>query len=247
MAYRVAASRSTAAALTASAARPAIAAPRLAAAAAASSSLRTYADKPSPESRASALLDVLPGNSLVSKTGWVTLGTGLSAVAISNELYVVNEETVILAGFLIFATLLGRSLSAPYTEWADSQIAKISGILNAARKNHTDAVQARIDSVSAQKDVASLTTELFALAKETAKVEQEVFELQQRTKLASELKAVLDSWVRFEGQQREEEQRALAEAIVKKVSASLKDEKLQKQILEGAIANVEQLVKAKTI
>ncbi|KAL9938850.1 hypothetical protein V8E36_002569 [Tilletia maclaganii] len=246
MAYRVAASRSSAA-LAATAARPAIAAPRLAAAAAASSSIRTYADKPSPEARASALLDVLPGNSLVSKTGWVTLGTGISAIAISNELYVVNEETVILAGFLIFATLLGRSLAGPYTQWADSQIQKISGILNAARKEHTDAVAARIESVSTQKDVAALTAELFAVAKETAKAEQEAFELQQRTKLAAELKAVLDSWVRFEGQQREEEQRALAEAIVKKVADSLKDEKLQKQILEGAIADVEQLVKAKTI
>ncbi|KAK0530310.1 atp4 subunit B of the stator stalk of mitochondrial F1F0 ATP synthase [Tilletia horrida] len=247
MAYRVAASRSSAVLAAAAASRPAIAAPRLAAAVAASSSVRTYADKPSPESRASALLDVLPGNSLVSKTGWVTLGTGLSAVAISNELYVVNEETVILAGFLIFATLLGRSLVAPYTQWADSQIEKISGILNASRKEHTDAVAARIDSVSAQKDVAALTTELFAVAKETAKTEQEVFELQQRTKLAAELKAVLDSWVRFEGQQREEEQRALAGAIVKKVADALKDDKLQKQILEGAIADVEQLVKAKTI
>ncbi|KAE8262096.1 hypothetical protein A4X03_0g2726 [Tilletia caries] len=246
MAYRVAASRSSAA-LAATAARPAIAAPRLAAAAAASSSVRTYADKPSPEARASSLLDVLPGNSLVSKTGWVTLGTGLSAVAISNELYVVNEETVILAGFLIFATLVGRSIAAPYTQWADSQIQKISGILNAARKKHTDAVSARIESVSTQKDVAALTTELFAVAKETAKVEQEVFELQQRTKLAAELKTVLDSWVRFEGQQREEEQRALSAAIIKKVTDSLKDEKLQKQILDGAIADVEQLVKSKTI
>ncbi|CAD6967002.1 unnamed protein product [Tilletia controversa] len=234
MAYRVAASRSSAA-LAATAARPAIAAPRLAAAAAASSSVRTYADKPSPEARASSLLDVLPGNSLVSKTGWVTLGTGLSAVAISNELYVVNEETVILAGFLIFATLVGRSIAAPYTQWADSQI------------QHTDAVSARIESVSTQKDVAALTTELFAVAKETAKVEQEVFELQQRTKLAAELKTVLDSWVRFEGQQREEEQRALSAAIIKKVTDSLKDEKLQKQILDGAIADVEQLVKSKTI
>lgn len=75
-----------------------------------------------PEKRASALLDLLPGNSLISKTSWVTLGTGISALAISKELYVANEETVVLAGFLIFATLVGKQLAAPYAEWADGQI-----------------------------------------------------------------------------------------------------------------------------
>jgi F-type H+-transporting ATPase subunit b len=86
------------------------------------SAARGYADKPSPESRATALLDILPGNSLVSKTGWVTLGTSLSAIAISQEYYVANEETVILAGFLVFATLVGRTVAGPYKEWADGQI-----------------------------------------------------------------------------------------------------------------------------
>lgn len=86
------------------------------------SASRGYADKPAPEKRATALLDLLPGNSIVSKTGWVTAGTGISALAISNELYVVNDETVILAGFLIFATLLGRTLSGPYQEWAQGQV-----------------------------------------------------------------------------------------------------------------------------
>ena len=61
----------------------------------------------------------------------MTLGAGLTAFGVSNELYVANDETVILAGFLIFATLLGRSVAKPYTNWADSTIAKISGILNA--------------------------------------------------------------------------------------------------------------------
>lgn len=84
--------------------------------------MRLYSDKPSPEARASSIIDSLPGNSLVSKTGWVTLGTGLTAVAISKEIYVANEETVILVGSLIFAVLVGRAITGPYKEWADSQI-----------------------------------------------------------------------------------------------------------------------------
>lgn len=121
--------------------------------------------KPTPESKASSLIDSLPGNSLISKTGWVTLGTGLSAAAISQELYVANEETVIVAGFLVLITLVGKQIAKPYAEWADGQIDKIKNILNSSREKHTQAVQSRIDSVEQQKDVSAHTQALFSLAK----------------------------------------------------------------------------------
>ncbi|KDN43667.1 putative H+-transporting two-sector ATPase chain b precursor, mitochondrial [Tilletiaria anomala UBC 951] len=245
MAFRLAAQRSSSLSRVASPAARVLSA-RLAPAPAAAS-VRFYSDKPSPEAKASSLLDALPGNSLISKTGWVTLGTGATALAVSNELYVANEETVIAVGFLVFATLVGRAVTGPYKEWADSQIEKIGGILNGARKEHTDAVQARIDSVSQQKDVVDITKSLYSIAKETAQTEKEVFELSQRTKIASEVKAVLDSWVRFEAQEREAEQRLLTEAVVRKVQDALNDDKMQKQILDNAIAEVEQLVKAKKL
>ncbi|UZJ54825.1 hypothetical protein CBS101457_004145 [Exobasidium rhododendri] len=225
-----------------SAIRPAAAMPRIA-----SIPVRTYADKASPESRATAILDILPGNSLVSKTGWVTLGTGLSAVAISQELYVANEETVLLVGFLIFATYIGKTVAGPYRDWADGQIEKISGILNGARQEHTQAVQSRIDSVNQQRDVVDLTKSLYSVAKETAQLEKEAFELSQRTAIVAEAKTVLDSWVRFESQEREAEQRQLAKTVIEKVMSSLKDEKTQKSILENALVEIEGLVKSKAV
>lgn len=57
--------------------------------------------------------------------------------------------------------------------------------------------------------------------------------------MASELKAVLDSWVRYEQQQKESEQAELAKAVIGKVMASLKDEKTQKEILANAVTEVE--------
>ncbi|KIS66277.1 putative H+-transporting two-sector ATPase chain b precursor [Mycosarcoma maydis] len=240
MSFRVAARRVPTLAL----ARPTVA-PRAAATSAAT--MRLYSDKPSPEARASSIIDSLPGNSLVSKTGWVTLGTGLTAVAISKEIYVANEETVILVGSLIFAVLVGRAITGPYKEWADSQIEKISKILNGARAKHTEAVQSRITSVESQKDVVGLTQALYSVAKETAQTEKEVFELRQKTALAAEVKSVLDSWVRFEASEREQEQRELAASVIKKVQDSLNDDKLQKQILDNAVAEIESLVKSKAI
>ena len=58
--------------------------------------------KPPPEERAAEIVNSLPSSpGLVTKTGSAILGTGLLATAISQELYVVNEESVIAAGFFI--------------------------------------------------------------------------------------------------------------------------------------------------
>lgn len=53
------------------------------------------------------------------------------------------------------------------------------------------------------------------------------------------MKAVLDSWVRYEQQQKESEQLELAKSVIAKVMADLKDEKTQKDILTSAVAEVE--------
>merc|ERR1712093_785958 len=90
-----------------------------------------------PKAKANALIDALPGNSLVSKTGILTLGTAISAVAISKELFVVNEEVVVLASFTILIAFLAKIIRAPYSEWAESQIERIKGILNQSRSAHT--------------------------------------------------------------------------------------------------------------
>ena len=127
----------------------------------------------------------------------------------------------------------------PYKEWAEGHINRIRSILNGARAEHTEAVKSRIDSVAQMKDVASITEGLFALSKETAQLESEAFVQRQRVALTSELKAVLDSWVRYEQQQKESEQAALTKTVIDKVLASLQDEKTQKDILLAAIAEVE--------
>jgi len=74
---------------------------------------------------------------------------------------------------------------------------------------------------------------------ETAKLESETFVQKQKVELASELKGVLDSWVRFEQQQKESEQADLTKAVVNKVLENLKESKAQQEILASAITEVE--------
>lgn len=70
-------------------------------------------------------------------------------------------------------------------------------------------------------------------------MESEAFVQRQKVALASELKSVLDSWARYEQQQKESEQAELAKTVITKVLAGLKDDKTQKEILANAISEVE--------
>ena len=62
-----------------------------------------------PADRASALINKVPSSpGIITKTGTVVLSTGLLAAAISQELYVMNEETVIAAGFIILVSYIAK-------------------------------------------------------------------------------------------------------------------------------------------
>jgi len=153
-----------------------------------------------------------------------------------------------------------KLLKEPYKEWAETNIQKIKSILDNSRSEHTQAVKDRINSVEQMKDVVSLTQGLFAISKvcfflvssltsgaisrgicsqETAQLEADVFVQRQKVALASEVKSVLDSWVRFEQQAKENEQAELAKSVIAKVLSTVRDEKTQKEILLGAVSEVE--------
>ncbi len=74
---------------------------------------------------------------------------------------------------------------------------------------------------------------------ETAKLEAEAYELDQKTALAAEAKAVLDSWVRYEGQVKQRQQKELAESIIAKVIKELENPKVLQQVLQQSVADVE--------
>lgn len=156
-----------------------------------------------------------------------------------------------------------------YKEWAEAQNEKIKGILNAARADHTEAVKVRMENVQQMSEVVDITKSLFAVSKvsekndktaapiasrrcgvsrdngmlicpqETAKLEAEAYELEQKTALAAEAKAVLDSWVRYEGQVKQRQQKELAETVIAKVQKELENPKVLQQILQQSVADVE--------
>lgn len=74
---------------------------------------------------------------------------------------------------------------------------------------------------------------------ETAQLEAQAYELEQRTALAAEAKQVLESWVRYEGQVKQRQQRELAESIIGKIQKELENPKVLQQILQQSVADVE--------
>ncbi|KAL8683744.1 MAG: hypothetical protein Q9224_006658 [Gallowayella concinna] len=199
-----------------------------------------------PSKRAQSIIDSLPGTSLVSKTAILSAGAGVSIWAIANEIYVVNEESIVMLATLSVFWAVAHYGGPMYKEWADGQINKMKGILNSARDGHTQSVKDRIENVKQLGSVVEVTKGLFEVSKETAKLEAEAFELEQKTAIAAEAKSVLDSWVRYEGQVKQRQQKELAETIINKITKELENPKTLQQILNQSVADVEKIVSSKT-
>ncbi|KAL4803010.1 hypothetical protein BDV18DRAFT_146067 [Aspergillus unguis] len=241
------ASRLAKSAIGAARLRPTLPARNVAAVTANLSATRAASNVPTqdPKQKAQSILDSLPGNSLVSKTAILSATAGISIAAISNELYVMNEETVAAFCLLSVFTAVAKYGGPAYNEWAQGQVQKHKDILNAARADHTNAVKQRMDNVKELSGVVDITKQLFAVSKETAQLEAQAYELEQRTALATEAKQVLDSWVRYEGQVKQRQQRELAETVIGKIQKELENPKTLQQILSQSVADVERIMSAK--
>ena len=209
-----------------------------------------------PKEAAQGILNALPGNSLVTKTAYLSAGAGVSIAAISNELYVVNEESIVMLSLLTIYWAVYNYAGPMYKDWAQGQSDKYKNILNAARDDHTHAVKSRISSVNNLSGVIDITKDLFAVSKarsvkppvvkllltsiqETAQLEAQAYELEQKTALATEAKGVLDSWVRYEGQVKARQQKELADSIIAKIGKELENPKVLDQILKQSVVDIE--------
>ncbi|KAE9984317.1 atp3 gamma subunit of the F1 sector of mitochondrial F1F0 ATP synthase [Venturia inaequalis] len=198
-----------------------------------------------PEKKAQSLLDSLPGSTLASKAAILSAGAGLSIAGISNELLVINEEAIVALSLTTIFWAVAHYGGPAYGAWAQSQNEKIAGILNSARQNHTSAVQERISSVKELGGVIDITKTLFEVSKETARLEAQAYELEQKTAIAAEAKTALDSWVRYEQSVKQRQQKELAESIIAKIETELNDPKVLKQILDQSVKDVERILSQK--
>lgn len=112
-------------------------------------------------------MDAVPvsGSSPLTKAAVLSAGAGLSVAAISNELYVVNEESIVALSLLTIFWAVAKYAGPAWGDYANQQVEKITGILNAARADHTTAVKQRIESVQDLGGVIDITKTLFEVSK----------------------------------------------------------------------------------
>lgn len=207
--------------------------------------MRTLSTAPAPtepKEKALSIIDALPGNSYLTKTGFLATAAAASIYGISNELLVIHDETILVLTFSAFSFLAAKFVAPLYTEWADGEIKKVNDILNQSRQKHITEVKDRIESVGQLKNVVGVTEQLYAISKETAKLEAESFELKQKVAVTQEAKSVLDQWVRFEQQQRQLEQEQLFKSVIDKVTKEIENPKFQEKVLAEAVADVEKIL-----
>lgn len=79
----------------------------------------------------------------------------------------------------------------------------------------------------------------FISRQDTAILEAKAYEMEQRTALTAEAKRALDSWVAYEAQVKQREQRDLAESVIGKVQSELKNPRTLQTVLQQSVSDVE--------
>jgi len=78
--------------------------------------------------------------------------------------------------------------------------------------------------------------------KETARLEAQAYELEQKVNVAHDMKTTLDSWVRWEGQVKQQQQKELADSVMATIEKELSNESTLKKILDQSVRDVERML-----
>ena len=197
--------------------------------------------KPDPTAAAASLIDSLPGDSPAAKTSWFLIGASIATWIISKEIYIVDGEffeMVCIFGAYYIWYSNGKDAAMAYFKDRKDTIARV---LNQAREDHKAVVKERIAHIGKLSDAVEVTKSLFEQSKEIAKLEAEAYQLKQKVAYSTEIKSVLDSWVRHETSVRDQQQKRLVSHVIEKVKADLADPKNQQLILSESINEIERL------
>lgn len=175
---------------------------------------------------------------VLPKTAYITLGTGAVALAISKEFYVVNEETMILASFLITCSVGYKYLKTPFKEFIQSEVSNVRQQMLSSRQNSKQKVLDRIQQCSPFLEIETATKDLYKMSRELTELEAKVFELRQKQVLCQETKLYLDNLVRNEAAIKAKEQKRLALLVKTELEQNLKDENFQKLLLNQSIEEI---------
>ena len=195
--------------------------------------------KPDPKERALKLLNSVPGSSLLSKTGTLTVGTGLVAFLISKELILLHSETLVLACFIGVIYLLYKNTSGLVTKELDSRTEELRKSLSAGRERTRVSLEDQIRHALEAKELTNIQKDLMEVTKEIVIGQQELAARGVRHRIANQIRHRLDYIATLEAQIRQAEQRSLLERVQNRVMMAIQDPKIQESLLQKSVAEVE--------
>ena len=201
--------------------------------------IRTASKQVDPKVRADELLNKLPSNNYLRNTTTLTLLASASAFAISKELYVYNEESILMAAFLTTAVLLFKQVKPIYSESFEAYSNNMKKVLNDARAQHSKLVKTQYEESSKLSDITAETKSLFALSKELIALQKEEYELKQRIELTTQVKQKLDAWHRFTQSQKESEKQRMLDQVLSRINSELSKKDVQQQLFTQALRDLD--------
>ncbi|KAI8999262.1 hypothetical protein BC832DRAFT_571669 [Gaertneriomyces semiglobifer] len=194
-----------------------------------------------PQVAAESLIKLFPGENIAAKSGSVLVGASIAAYLISKEIYLIDAEVFEMACIFGAYYLWFSGAKDGAVEYFKDKRNTIKRVLEQARNDHKAVVEERIQHIGKMSDIVDVTSGLFEISKEIAKLEAEAYELKQKTVFTSQVKSVLDQWVRHEASVRESQQKQLADTVIARVKEALASEQTQNAILKESIKEIEQL------
>lgn len=191
------------------------------------------------KNRAHQILQYFPGDTLVRKATYATLTGGLMAFLVANGIYIPNDETLILAAFVLVARALYVKMASPIAKLIDGNIETTRLKLSASREKEMKQTDEEIGQLEELRDFAQVTAELFQIKSENLVLEAQLKELCERNKFLTGIRQQLEEAVRKAAEKRVAEKKALVRAIKEGVLKELQDPRMQERILGKYIIDLQ--------
>ena len=198
-----------------------------------------------PVAKANSLLDLVPGNSLLTKTGVVATGVGLTAVAISKEFLLLHPETIVLGAFAGMVVFLHQQVTPIVANELDTRADEIRKHLNAAGDARKANLLNEIEATKGNTETVGITKEIFAISKDITVLQAQIRERELRRAIGTQIKFKLDYIAQLEAQKRQLEQQKVLEALRARVAEAIQDPKFQNELLKKVVVDLESLAVSK--
>lgn len=187
------------------------------------------------------MIKLLPGSNLQTKTTSFLAAASVATYLISKEIYVLDLETIEM--FCLFGAyyIWYNGAKPGALDFFKQKKEDIRKVLEKAREDHAAVVRERIEHVTKLADAVPVTNALYDISKDIATLEKQVYEMKQKVAFTQSVKTQLDAWERYELNQRDQQQKMVAQKVKQRIEELVKDPKVQEKVLSQTLKDIDSI------